>query len=56
MSKDLWLADYEAVYDHFVDDTEKLGTEWATENAKAHLRKLGFDPGEIEDQLEGLLA
>lgn len=57
MSKDMWIAEHEAVGEDFVNDLDSgLSVDEAKDKARAVLRSLGFDPHEIEDQIAALEA
>ena len=48
MNKDLWIIEHETIGDEYAaGDIER-------DEAAARLQTLGFDPGEIKDQLDEL--
>lgn len=55
VSKELWIARHEAVPDKFAEALEDCGLEAAVEVAKSELKELGFDDGEISEQIDALI-
>lgn len=53
-SKDMWLADYEAIPDNYTKDVIEHGEDYARDMATRALKSLGFDPAEINDHLSML--
>lgn len=50
MSKDLWIADYERVGVDFGEDRITRG------EAEREMKRLGFDPAEIANELDAIEA
>ena len=56
MSKDIWIAEYEAIPDIFGMNVEKHGEEFARLEAERELRRLGFGPDEVKEQISLLVG
>lgn len=52
---DLWLAEYESIFDRFVINTHKHGEEQAIETLREELRRLGLDPPEIDAHVSSVV-
>ena len=55
-SGDLWLTEYERVYDDYTRDCQKDGEAFAESMARLTLKSLGFDPHEIDEQISEMKA
>ena len=54
--KDMWIAKYESIPDTASEAVEKgVAIHVAIEEARTTLTELGFDPGEIQNQIDALL-
>ena len=56
VSGDLWLTEYERVFDDYTRDCGTHGEEFAEAPARHTLKKLGFDPQEIDEQISEMKA
>ena len=54
-TKDMWIAEHEAIPDRYHENLVQHGEEYARSEAERQLRLLGFDQPEIQEQLDALL-